>query len=85
MFLSLLGNQIGAHRVAAIGFLVSWVFTFIALNRRFSFLPLDQGKAFVEGGDQSKGKLRGVGLVIIIAFIVTGLLFAKVSPEYVIF
>ena len=51
MFLSLLGNQIGAHRVAAIGFLVSWVFTFIALNRRFSFLPLDQGKAFVEGGD----------------------------------
>ena len=81
MFLSLLGNQIGAHRVAAIGFLVSWVFTFIALNKRFSFLPLDQGKAFVEGGDQSKGKLRGVGLVIIIAFIATGLLFAKVSPE----
>ncbi len=85
MFLLLLGNQIGAHRVAAMGFLVSWVFTFIALNRRFSFLPLDQGKAFVEGGDQSKGKLRGVGLVIIIAFIVTGLLFAEVSPEYVIF
>ncbi|SDB47044.1 MULTISPECIES: phospho-N-acetylmuramoyl-pentapeptide-transferase [unclassified Butyrivibrio] len=73
------------HQAAAIGMVVSFILTFVTLNMRFSFLPQDQGRAFAINGALSKGKLRGVGIVFVIDFILVSVLFLPLSVEMLIY
>ncbi len=49
------------------------------------FLPKDQGREFAFNGKLSAGKVRGAGIIFVIAFIVAALLFVPVSLEYGIY
>ena len=78
-------KSLSHNQVAAIGMICSFVLTFITLNMRFAFLPHDKGREFAVNGALSKGKLRGVGIVFVIDFIVCALLFVPLSLEMVIY
>ena len=47
--------------------------------------PKDQGREFAFNGKLSAGKVRGAGIIFVIAFIVAALLFVPVSLEYGIY
>lgn len=65
--------------------LFSFVLTFILLSARFPFLPRDHGKAYAVNGELSKGKLRGVGILIAAAFCLAALLFMPMSAERTVY
>lgn len=48
-------------------------------------LPKDQGREFAVDGKKSAGKIRGAGIIFVIAFIISSLLFVKISLEYIIY
>ncbi|WP_051204528.1 phospho-N-acetylmuramoyl-pentapeptide-transferase [Butyrivibrio sp. VCD2006] len=85
MLYEILLSMFTQHQVAAIGMMVSFVLTFLTLNMKFSFLPQDQGRAFAINGALSKGKLRGVGIVFVIDFILVAVLFLPLSVELIIY
>ena len=55
------------------------------LEHPFSFLPSDQGRAFAVNGSLSKGKLRGVGFIFVLCFLISSVLFLPIDVEYVIY
>ena len=69
---------------AMAGAVIAFILTFAALKSRFSFLPKDKGRALAVDGEKSRGKIRGVGLVMAACFVVCSLLFVSVSAEYLI-
>lgn len=71
--------------VLLIGALIAFGSTFYILYNHRDRLPKDQGREFAVAGAKSAGKPRGAGIVFIIAFIVSALLCAPMSPEYVIY
>lgn len=48
-------------------------------------LPKDQGREFAVGGALSVGKPRGAGLIFVLVFAITAVLFAHVDPEMIIY
>ncbi len=85
MLFHLLISRFNQQQIAMIGILTAWLVTLFFLNCRFSFLPQDHGRAFAVNGEKSKGKLRGVGLVIAACYVAVSLFILPVSREYVIF
>lgn len=84
MIASLLANSLNENRILGLGFIIVGVLTYLMLNAKFSFLPHDQGRAYAINGALSKGKLRGVGLIVVLCYALISLLFVKVTVEYVI-
>ncbi len=62
--------------------LFSFISVFALLKIFRNKLPADQGRDFAFNGKLSRGKARGAGIIFIICFIVTSLLFISVAPEY---
>ncbi len=62
--------------------LFSFFSVFVLLKIFRNKLPADQGRDFAFNGKLSRGKARGAGIIFIICFIVTSLLFVSVAPEY---
>ena len=85
MAASFLLGSLTPLQVSMLGALVAYVGTFLLLNKQFDFLPRDHGRPHAVNGQSSKGKLRGVGLIITVWFIVTALLFVNLSLEFVLF
>ena len=83
-----LGNGNIMYISALAGF-ISLVITFILLIIPFGFLPKDKGREYAVNGSLSKGKTRGVGLLIVIGYIVASLitdgLFFGFSSEKLIY
>lgn len=75
----------GISQIAMLGTLAGCVLTFVLLSMKFGFLPHDQGREFAINGELSRGKLRGVGLIIVCGFIIISLILGKMSFENVIF
>ena len=48
-------------------------------------LPKDQGRAFAVDGEKSAGKIRGAGILFVVAFVISSLLFSKFSGEYILY
>ncbi len=76
---------ITSNQIAVIGVLFAFLVTFLCLRFPFPFLPKDQGRAFAVDGSKSKGKIRGVGLILTGAFILSTLLFLPVNTEYAVY
>ena len=72
-------------QIAAMAAISGFLLTFITLNMRFSFLPQDHGREFAINGALSKGKLRGVGIVFVVDFILASLIFLPLSFEFIIY
>lgn len=85
MLASFLSQYLSNYQLVIAGVLVVWVLTLIMLKCNFKFLPHDQGREFAINGDLSKGKVRGVGLIMVICFLIATLLFAPVTKEYIIY
>lgn len=73
------------NNILAVACLMSFVVTFILLKIPFGFLPKDQGRAYAVNGELSKGKVRGVGLLLVVAFIVVSLLTAPLNLENIFY
>ena len=81
----ILVDFMSANQVIMIGMLVAFVLTFLCLRFPFSFLPKDQGREYAINGALSKGKIRGVGLILTAVFILVTLLVLPVDREYVVY
>lgn len=77
--------------VMVLGMCASFLTTFLGLRDHMDILPADEGRDFAVDGKLSRGKPRGAGIMFIIAFNVSALLFAplyiggKVKMEYIIY
>ena len=71
--------------IIAIGVAFCLISTYLLLQFPPKFLPRDHGRAFAVNGELSKGKLRGVGLIIVVVFLVAIVLFFPFSFEYYIY
>ena len=85
MLASFLSQYLSTYQLVIAGVLFAWVLTLIMLKCNFKFLPHDQGREFAINGDLSKGKVRGVGLIMVICFLIATLLFVPVTKEYIIY
>lgn len=81
----ILVQYITSNQVGMIGILAAFFLAFLGLRFPFSFLPKDQGREFAVNGALSKGKIRGVGLILTVVFILCSLLFLPISREYIIY
>ena len=75
----------GSQIMVVIGMVFCLVATYLLLRFPPAFLPKDHGRAFAVNGALSKGKIRGVGLILVGVFLATGLLFLPMSKEYIIY
>lgn len=85
MLAGFLSQYLSNYQLVIVGVLVAWVLTLVMLKCNFKFLPHDQGREFAINGDLSKGKVRGVGLIMVICFLIATLLFVPVTREYIIY
>ena len=67
------------------GVLFAFFATLFCMKRSAPRLPHDQGRAFAVEGALSKGKVRGAGLVFVLTYIATALLFDRISAEKIIY
>ena len=66
---------------AAVPCVLSLVLILIFRNK----LPRDQGREFAFNGKLSAGKARGAGILFVMAFIVSALLFVEMKSEYLLY
>jgi phospho-N-acetylmuramoyl-pentapeptide-transferase len=85
MLVDLLSGVVEPYQIVMIGILFGCILTLAMLKCEFKFLPQDQGRAFAVNGELSKGKIRGVGIIMVACFIVASILFVPVTREYVIY
>ncbi len=67
------------------GILFAFAATVIATGKLAQFLPKDAGREYAHDGKLSAGKPRGAGIIFILVFAVTALLFVPVKAETVIY
>lgn len=71
--------------IAFFGLLLAFLVTCILLKTLQNILPRDGGRAHAVNGGLSQGKPRGAGIVFILVFVASALLFAPVDREIVIY
>ena len=71
--------------VMLFGVLFAFFMTMVMTKAMFHKLPTDQGREFAVDGKLSRGKPRGAGIVFVLVFAVTALLFASPSIEMTIY
>ena len=57
----------------------------ILLPIPFPFLPQDQGRPYAVNGEQSKGKIRGSGLIMLACFLVCSFVFIPFRLEFLLY
>ncbi|MBP3603299.1 MAG: phospho-N-acetylmuramoyl-pentapeptide-transferase [Lachnospiraceae bacterium] len=67
--------------LAALGLLVAFAGTCLLLTKLSPYLPKDAGREFAHDGKLSAGKPRGAGIIFILVFTVTALIFAPMNKE----
>lgn len=67
------------------GILTAFIVTCYMISKCSGFLPKDQGREFAIEGKKSVGKPRGAGIVFVLVFAVTTLLFANITTEICIY
>lgn len=64
---------------------LTFLVTAVLLKIDFKFLPRDQGRIYALNGELSKGKTRGVGLIMMISFVLFSFLFIPFSVEFLLY
>ena len=83
--LSLLFENPDMKYVAFFGVLFAFLTTVICLKVFGKYLPLDGGRDFAVDGKKSQGKPRGAGLIFILIFALTGLVFVPIDKEIIVY
>lgn len=71
--------------IAALGLLFAFICTCSFITKFHYLLPKDIGRDFAHDGKLSAGKPRGAGIIFILVFAGTSLLFAKLNYEILIY
>ncbi len=71
--------------LALVGIIFAFVATIFAIARLQGFLPKDAGREFALEGKLSAGKPRGAGIIFVLTFVASALLFGTVNVEIVIY
>ncbi len=85
MFNDLLLSIWDQSHIYALYAVFCFLLTAILLPIPFSFLPQDQGRAYAVNGEQSKGKIRGSGLIMLVCFLFCSFLFIPVRFEFLFY
>lgn len=83
MLFHLLEDIISTNQYVAIASFIAFALCFVLLKLKLPFLPKDKGREFAVNGEASKGKIRGVGLIMVCAFIVCGVFLLPINREFV--
>lgn len=78
-------SQEYASMLAFLGILFAFALTVFATAKLSPWLPKDAGREFAHDGKLSAGKPRGAGIIFVLVFAVTALIFADVDAEMVIY
>jgi len=70
---------------AVVGLLAAFGLTCLLTAKLGDCLPRDEGRAFAHDGKLSAGKPRGAGLIFVLVFAVSALIFAPINLELVIY
>lgn len=81
----MLFSIMGSNYLLILGILFAFSLTLILMVKLSDKLPHDQGRAFAVEGALSKGKVRGVGVIMVPVFAVTDLIFNSFSIEKLIY
>ncbi len=68
-----------------ISVLFAFALTILAIHFGEKTLPRDAGRAFAINGTKSVGKPRGAGIIFILTFILSSVLFIPVNAETIIY
>ena len=71
--------------LAFFGILFAFGATVLATAKLSPYLPKDAGREFAHDGKLSAGKPRGAGIIFVLAFVASVLLFSLLSAELVIY
>ncbi len=85
MFSRYLLKNFNTNQINVLSMFISCILTFILLKLNFRFLPRDKGRAYAVNGELSKGKKRGVGIIITFCYVLIVLLFYPIKLEGTIF
>lgn len=69
----------------AIASVLAFAICFVLLKLKLPFLPKDQGRAFAVNGEVSKGKIRGVGLIMISTFVLCSVFLLPITKEFIFY
>ena len=83
MFHSIISEEYSSL-LALSGILFAFVATVAAIAKLGRYLPKDAGREFAVDGKLSAGKPRGAGIIFVLAFVASALLFVPMKPELVI-
>ncbi len=83
MLYSILDSFINTQQYIAIVTVVAFAICFILLKLKLPFLPKDKGRAFAVNGKASKGKIRGVGLIMICIFVLCSVFLLPITKELI--
>lgn len=61
--------------------LIAFMLCYVLLKAKLPFLPKDKGREFAVNGELSKGKIRGVGLVMVSVFVLCSVFLMPLSGE----
>ena len=92
MLYNYLNPRLNDNKILIIASVICFVLTYICMAKPFRFLPRDGGKYVIDAegnkvaiNENSNGKVTGVGLVFVIIFLVTALIFLPFSMELLLF
>ncbi len=71
--------------LALAGIIFAFAATVIATAKLQEFLPKDAGREFAHDGKLSAGKPRGAGIIFVLAFVASAVLFAPIDAEILIY
>ncbi len=71
--------------VTLAGIIVAFFATICGLILLKDKLPHDQGRAFAVDGTLSKGKARGAGIIFVIVYFLTSVLFGEISVQWMVY
>ncbi len=71
--------------IAFVGILFAFIVTVLANDKLAPYLPKDIGREFAHDGKLSAGKPRGAGIIFVLVFVASALLFIPLQAEIIIY
>ena len=78
-------NSAGIKEITFVSVIFAFILTCVSISLGKNVLPRDAGRAFAINGSKSVGKPRGAGIIFILTFTITCLLFIKPETELIIY
>lgn len=85
MLFNIFGRFTDIQQYTALALILAFAVCFILLKVKLPFLPKDKGRQYAINGEASKGKIRGVGLIIICSFVLCSVFLLPVTKEIILY